>query len=152
GISGYRIKKNINLKLKESIDGKDEMPFSHLSQSLVYRALKLFKEKKLIDEEKTVINNRNQILYKMNDKGKKRLEYLERAIQNLSRGQMSQEEFVENIMTGKISPFDLMQNHLRNLPKEEILKILTRVRDYFKKEITKLDERIFALKKELKEK
>ena len=146
GISGYEIKRKVNHLF--DIEKKESEQFSQLklSQSLVYRVIDRFKSNDFIDEKETVINNRYQKLYRINENGKKRLDFLIKVINHLTPSKLDEQELIKNFFSGKILPFELVPE---NYPKDKLLKDLIQWREHLKFVLKKMDEKIDELKKEL---
>ena len=144
GISGYQLRKVINNILTKRFKKKDGKFHSFISQSLVYREFRYLKKNGLIDQEKAVINNRNQILYKLNEKGEKQINNLERILLRLIPDE-NLEKFSEDFLSGKISPLEIISN---NIPKKQLLEKLKSWRGEMQKQLKIINKKIEEIEKE----
>ncbi len=145
GISGYKLKKVMNKLIKDRINARHEDVPDTFSQSLVYRVFKSLKIEGLINGKRIIIKNRTQILYSINDKGKKRLEYLRKIIQNFAPTKMDPKNFIEDLFAGKISPLEFLPKHL---PKEQLLETLKAIRRRIEKVLTDINAKIEEIETE----
>jgi len=125
---------------------KDENHFApiNFSQSLIYRMFKDFKTRNLINEKSIVINNRNQNLYSINEKGRKRLEYLNKLIKKIAPIEIDSNTFAEDLLSGKISLLELLPKHF---PDEQILNVLRSIRQRLEEDLMKINAKIKELEK-----
>lgn len=146
GISGYKLKKRVNLILENGFGEKTPMKPPKLSQSSIYRLLSEFKEKNLLEEKKVVIKNRNQILYNLNQNGKKRLNYLSKIIDHLTPEKSDKLKVIEDFFSGKILPFELFPGRF---PKDKLLENLKKRRETIINVLNKISKKIEELENEL---
>ena len=146
GISGYELKKRLNIKIYSGIKEDNILHPPELSQSLVYRILDTFKSKHLIDEKSVIIKNRHQVLHTLNEKGEKHLEYLLKIIHHITPGKEVKLKIIEDFFSGKILPFDLIP---KEFPKDRLLEKLKSRRAHLKLILKKMDDKIENLENEL---
>ncbi|MHA1265587.1 MAG: hypothetical protein ACTSRS_10160 [Candidatus Helarchaeota archaeon] len=144
GISGYRLRKTMNNIFKNQKNENIPHFPQIFSQSLVYREFKMLKKAGFLDSRNVTIKNRHQILYTINEKGKKQLAQLRKIIQNFAPIDTDPRQFAEGLFTGKINPLDLLPRHLS---KDELLSLLKSIRMRMTNALEKINAKIAELEK-----
>ena len=142
GISGYQLHKEINSILKLRIEEGSSIESESLSQSLVYRFLDDFHKKDFVTVDRVVIGNRLQGLYKITKRGKKRLEVISQTLQKLIPVDLISGNGIEDILSGSISPIDVM---LKTIPEEEKLTRLKQLKQGLTKILVQVEREISEL-------
>ncbi|MHA1649036.1 MAG: hypothetical protein ACTSYB_02490 [Candidatus Helarchaeota archaeon] len=149
GISGYKLRKAMNNIIMQQVNSDTQKIYSGFSQSMVYRAFKDLKIKKLIDAESIVVKGRAQNIYKINEKGKKRLNNLRKIIINLAPIQVDPSLFAEEFLSGRISPLQILNKISKNIPKDKFLMQLKSMQKQLTKILQNITKKIEELEREL---
>jgi DNA-binding PadR family transcriptional regulator len=110
---------------------------------MVYRFLDDFNKKDFVSVDRVVIGNRLQGLYRITAKGKTHLEVLSTTLQKLLPPDLIGGD-VEDILSGKLSPIDVM---LKTIPEEERLTRLKQIRNALRKGLKQIEQEISELEK-----